>query len=265
MKKKKQFLILRQKSYLTAGVITLTAVVAMAGIYYKDKSAKKETEREAVVLADAEKKNTTAKSDTKNRTEKNNTLQNASEAADSVKSDTVQTQTSAANAQAGQKTAAAIPKDAKETQETSASVKKQLHFSSNDSIIWPVNGDVILNYSMDQSVYFATLDQYKYNPALVIASDVSTKVRSVAEAKVVSISNSEETGLTVKVDLGDNYVAIYGQLKDVEVEKGAYISKGEVIGYVSEPTKYYSVEGSNLYFAMTKDGKPVNPATYFGS
>ncbi|MEI3219908.1 MAG: hypothetical protein V8S08_10220 [Lachnoclostridium sp.] len=35
-----------------------------------------------------------------------------------------------------------------------------------------------------------------------------------------------------------------------------------VLGYVSEPTKYYSVEGCNVYFEMRKDGQPVNPMDY---
>ena len=38
--------------------------------------------------------------------------------------------------------------------------------------------------------------------------------------------------------------------------------EGEVIGNVSEPTKYYSVEGPNLYFAVKKDGNPVDPFEY---
>ena len=36
-----------------------------------------------------------------------------------------------------------------------------------------------------------------------------------------------------------------------------------MIGYVNEPTKYYSVEGSNLYFELRKDGAPVDPIEFF--
>lgn len=42
---------------------------------------------------------------------------------------------------------------------------------------------MILNYSMDSTVYFATLDQYKYNPAVIIAGEVNNKVYSVAKGK----------------------------------------------------------------------------------
>lgn len=62
--------------------------------------------------------------------------------------------------------------------------------------------------------------------------------------------------------MGDGYSAIYGQLKETAWETGDVLETGEVIGYVSEPTKYYAVEGANLYFALTKDGVPVNPMEY---
>ena len=34
---------------------------------------------------------------------------------------------------------------------------------------------------------------------------------------------------------------------------------GDGIGTVAAPTKYYSLEGTNVYFKLTKDGEPVNP------
>lgn len=134
-----------------------------------------------------------------------------------------------------------------------------LSFSDNDTVIWPVEGNVILNYSMDKTVYFATLDQYKYNPALIIAGAVGKEVQAAADGKVTSIKTDAQTGVTITVDLGDGYEAIYGQLDEVCVSQGELIYQGELIAYVGEPTKYYSVEGPNLYFQMLKDGQPINP------
>ncbi len=130
-------------------------------------------------------------------------------------------------------------------------------------MLWPMEGNVILNYSMDSTIYFATLDQYKYNPAVIIAGEVNNKVYSVAKGKVIGLSNNEETGCTMTVDLGDGYRAIYGQLKEPNFAVGDYVESGHVLGYVAEPTKYYSVEGSNLYFALQKDGQPVDPVAFF--
>ena len=43
----------------------------------------------------------------------------------------------------------------------------------------------------------------------------------------------------------------------------ALTGKGKLVGYIAEPTKYYSVEGSNLYFALQKDGEPLDPVSIF--
>ena len=37
---------------------------------------------------------------------------------------------------------------------------------------------------------------------------------------------------------------------------------GQVLGCVSEPTIYYTTEGSNVYFQLKKDGKAVDPKEY---
>ena len=140
-----------------------------------------------------------------------------------------------------------------------------LHFAPEDGMNWPMEGNVILNYSMDATTYFPTLDQYKYNPAIVISGDVNSKVYSVARGKVTKIENDPVTGCTMTVELGDGYEAVYGQLKELNFEVGDYVEAGHVLAYVSEPTKYFSVEGSNLYFELLKDGTPVDPVDYFES
>ena len=137
-----------------------------------------------------------------------------------------------------------------------------LNFSPDSDLSWPLEGDVILNYSMDQTVYFATLDQYKYNPALIIAGKVNDPVNAAATGKITDISANEETGVTVTMDLGNGYQAVYGPLTEVLYKEGATVEAGNAIGYIAEPTKYYSVEGSNLYFELQKDQEPVNPMEF---
>lgn len=62
--------------------------------------------------------------------------------------------------------------------------------------------------------------------------------------------------------LGNGYQATYGQLKDIAVEPGQTVESRTILGYVSDPTKYYVKEGANLYFSMTKDGNPIDPMIY---
>ena len=170
-------------------------------------------------------------------------------------------------------------KEAKETEETEQkedekatetmaepkvepAVEEKLHFAGKKSGLWPLDGKILLPYSMNATIYFPTLDQYQYNPAMVIQGNINDKVVFIAKGKIKDITTNEETGCTVTQDLGDGYTAIYGQLKELTFDKGDDVECGQVVGYVSEPTKYYSVEGSNLYFAMKKDGKPIDPTEY---
>ena len=142
---------------------------------------------------------------------------------------------------------------------------REIVFSASDTLQWPIEGDVILNYSMDESVYFSTLDQYKYNPAIVISGNVGDEVRAAATGKVTSVKEEAKTGMTVTMDIGSGYQLIVGQLDGVRVEEGQTVNQGELIGFVAKPSKYYVVEGPNVYFQMLKDGEPVNPLEYMGA
>jgi len=154
-----------------------------------------------------------------------------------------------------QKTEAAV-----ETKGSKLNTLDKLSFDRDEGLAWPVNGNVIMNYSMDRTIYFQTLMQYKCNPAIIIGADVGAEVMAAADGVVTKIdANNEETGLTVTMDIGNGYSLVYGQLDNVSLEVGDFVSEGEVIGTVAEPTKYYVVEGSNLYFQVMENGKTINP------
>ena len=133
-----------------------------------------------------------------------------------------------------------------------------LDFADTDKLSWPVSGNIVLGYSMDTTTYFPTLDQYKVNPANVIQSEVSTPVSAPADARVVSVGTNEEIGNYVDLDLGNGYTAVCGQLKEIPVVENEYVRQGDLLGYVAEPTKYYAVEGTNVFFEFLKDGVPVD-------
>lgn len=166
-----------------------------------------------------------------------------------------------------------LPEDAAEKEETgrkaqetdapaiSTAMQPTLSFGDTDTLVWPVVGNVLINYSMDKTVYFPTLDQYKYNPAIVIAANEGDMITAAAAGKVTSVFEDPQIGQAVTMDLGNGYEITYGQLKEILVSEGSYVSMGDMIASVAAPTKYYSIEGTNVYFKLTKDGNPVNPMT----
>ena len=135
-------------------------------------------------------------------------------------------------------------------------------FSEDSTLTWPASGAVLIGYSMDQTVFFSTLEQYKYNPALIIGGEVGETISASAAGIVTNIEDTAQTGTTVTLDMGNGYSAVYGQLTDVPLSVGDYVASGETVGILNEPTKYYSVEGPNLYFEIIKDGTPVDPMNF---
>jgi len=233
---------------VTAGVVVcFLAAVAAVGAYtvlnYQNRVSEK--------LAAAEEENKEAKSAVEDSTQTNNLIFNADDVTDEE-----QTEEDASAEETETK------EDEQEESQETAGESANVSFSAEDKLFWPVSGDVIMNYSMDQTTYFATLDQYKYNPALIISGAVNDQVMAAADGIVKSIDVLTETGTTVTIDMGNGYEAVYGQLKEVAVKSGDYVEAQTILGYVSEPTKYYSVEGTNLYFEIRKEGQSVNPLEY---
>lgn len=144
----------------------------------------------------------------------------------------------------------------------SAATALVLNFADTSKMLWPARGNVLLDYSMDSTIYFPTLEQYKCNPGLVIQSEVSTPVNAPAAARVLEVGNNEEIGDYVVLDLGNDYTVTCGQLKEIAAVQGEYLEAGQLLGYVAEPTKYYTIEGSNVFLEMRHGEKTVDPLDY---
>ena len=140
---------------------------------------------------------------------------------------------------------------------------RKLGFSSDQGLIRPVSGDVLIPYSMDHTVYFTTLDHYKFNPATIYQVSEGTPVVACAEAQVATIFNDEEIGQAVTLDLGNGYQVVYGQLQGINVAVGDYVAPGQIIGTIATPTIYYCLEGSNLYFLLEQDGAALDPQNMY--
>ena len=41
--------------------------------------------------------------------------------------------------------------------------------------------------------------------------------------------------------------------------KSVRVAAGDVVGKVAKPTIYYTQEGTNVYYKLTKDGVPIDP------
>lgn len=143
-------------------------------------------------------------------------------------------------------------------EETTTEVTKAV-YDGKTKLQWPLSGNVVLPYSMDSTIYFQTLDQYQCNPGMMIQAAEGADVKNIAQGTVIDVKKTTKYGMTVTVDIGNQYFITYGQLKDVNWKKGDVLEKDAVIGRVAPVTEFFTLEGNHLYFEMKQGKKSINP------
>lgn len=111
--------------------------------------------------------------------------------------------------------------------------------------------------SEDKDATITTKYSKKDNPVLILSTKSGTKIKAVAEGKVIKKGYDAEYGGNYIVIQHSKCVSIYGNMGDIDVQDHAKIKEGQVIG----KTK------SNFYFALrTKiHGSYINPTELFTS
>lgn len=258
----------KKKGFYISACTLLVAIMAVGAIYYRGTGTKSDSklmadiatevpDSAAEVTASPSAKQESAQTNAK---VSKNTVSKEDKKT-SLKKDkvSVSTKKSTTEKEQKKKTTQKAPQD-KSSKETSVNTNQVKHsFNQDAGLLWPVKGDVILKYSMSNTVYFKTLAQYKCNPGIVISAKEGTNVKAAADCRVTKIEKDDELGTVVTTDIGDSFTVSYGQLDNISVNKGDELKEGDVIGTVAKPTKYYSEEGSNLYFQVNEGKETVDP------
>ena len=161
-------------------------------------------------------------------------------------------------AKAENKTEATTEKSSEvETGANAAKAEEQieLNYDGSTALMWPLNGNVIIPFSMDTTVFYETLNQYKCNAGIVLEAAENDKVSAAYKCKITEITSTPEFGNVVKASLGNGYEVMYGQLKDINVSVGQVVDAGCTIGTVAEPSRYYSKEGTNRNYQRWQTGR----------
>ncbi len=125
---------------------------------------------------------------------------------------------------------------------------------------WPLEGDIVMDFSSDALVYDATLDQYRTNDCICISATQGTPVKASADGTVESVAYDDENGYTVTVFHSNGWRTTYGQLsEDTAVSQGDIVKAGDIIGTVAAPTKYSVALGEHLNFAVLENDTAIDP------
>ena len=146
---------------------------------------------------------------------------------------------------------------------TSYIESETVNTSSPTSInfIMPIeNGEIIKDYSATSLKYNATLKQWEAHKAVDIKGADDANVLACYNGTVVSVKSSYLTGTVVTIKHNNSLQTVYGSLdENVLVKEGDKVTKGQVIGKVSNSAKNESADGNHLHFEVLQDGKKVDP------
>lgn len=118
----------------------------------------------------------------------------------------------------------------------------------------PVSGRVMAGFGETDSKGEASLHN-----GIDVGSALGIPVVSPYSGVVTLIGEDPQLGRIIKLDFGEGWTGVLGNLGDVSVQNGQKIEAGQVLGTVglSAPLKK-----TWLHFELRKDGKPVDPLPY---
>ncbi|MBQ6555004.1 MAG: peptidoglycan DD-metalloendopeptidase family protein [Firmicutes bacterium] len=132
-------------------------------------------------------------------------------------------------------------------------------FDDSQEMLWPVNGPIVMDYSVETGVFDKTLEQYRTHDSICIGANVGESVLAAADGVVLAITSSNEKGNMVALDHGNGWCTTYSQIDNINLAEGQIVKQGDIIGCIAQPTKYGSALGSHLDFTVALDKETTDP------
>lgn len=130
-------------------------------------------------------------------------------------------------------------------------------------IVSPLNGETVAAFSVDALAYNETLGDWRTHDGIDIAADVGTPVLAACSGTVTAVTEDDLLGTLVRITHDGGYESTYANLQSVPtVGEGQYVSAGQIIGSVGATALSEAGSASHLHFAVTKDGKSIDPKEF---
>ena len=127
----------------------------------------------------------------------------------------------------------------------------------------PVSGSTVAGYSMDALSYNETTRDWRVHNGVDIAAQSGTPVAAAADGTVYTVYEDETMGMTVVISHSGGYSTRYSSLDEaVSVKAGDTVTAGQTIGKVANTALLESAIGDHLHFAVTCNGKTVDPLAF---
>ena len=124
---------------------------------------------------------------------------------------------------------------------------------------WPVDGRIISKYGNVRNPDLGTITE---NVGIDIKAPSGTKIQSVLDGVISTITYIRGHGNIVIIDHGAGFSTVYAHIEKIIVNENQYIEMGEHFAVVATPQKG---ETAKLHFEVWGNQKKLNPQKWLAS
>ena len=140
----------------------------------------------------------------------------------------------------------------------SYSVNKKVYTNKGRSFVRPIR-KMRITSKFTYKRWHPILKRYRPHLGVDIGARRGTKIYATHAGKVIYAGWMGGYGKVTKIKHAGGFVSLYAHQSKLLVKKGAYVKRGQVIGYVGSTGRSTA---PHLHFGLYKNGKAVNPMAY---
>lgn len=122
-------------------------------------------------------------------------------------------------------------------------------------VVSPLNGEVLMAFSVDQLVYSPTLADWRTHDGVDISAKPGTTVLAATAGTVASVEDDPLMGTTVVIEHQGGYTTTYSNLQTKPT-----VMPGDLVTAVA-----VAAQSPHLHFSVSRDGEAVDPETFLDS
>lgn len=153
-------------------------------------------------------------------------------------------------------TKAAAEKHALDFDQLIKQLEQKRNILASTPSIRPVNGWITSGFGNRTSPFTGLKE---FHSGLDISNAPGTKIISPANGRISIATEKQYIGNLVVIDHGHGRVTKYGHLKEILVNPGQEVTRGDVIGLIGNTGRS---TGPHLHYEVLINGTPVNPLKY---
>jgi len=138
--------------------------------------------------------------------------------------------------------------------------EKETNYIKPISYMWPLQGNIIVDFSPTQIVYDEILDQYRTSNSVILKTQ-QKEIVATCDGKITSITTSPDSQKEITITTTDNHtITLKGYIENLNQKEGNVILKGSTMGKLKLNNDFGYLE-----IIIKKDNEYLNPNAILNS